>query len=365
MDQTAKILIVDDEPKSLYTMEMLLSQEPYQIYFADSGESALQQVEAEAPDVLLLDVMMPDMTGYEVCRRLRADPRRQHLPIVLVTALDSKENIVEGLDAGADEFLTKPVNGSELRARVRTMLRIKNQYDELQDMLQMREDMADMIVHDMRTPLSSLMLYTDILAKTGYSPKYCEELINKIRSQTHRLNGYLGDMLLMAKMRSGNLILNRTPVDPAALLQFSLSYHQETAVSKQIAIMLTLPDEKKLVLLDKKLMERVIDNLLSNAIKYSPIGSNIHMILQYEETDKDADTSPQVRIQVNDQGPGIPEAYRESIFNKYEIIDSDQNDVTQVGLGLALCKKVVDAHNGRIYVKDNHPTGSQFIIEFV
>ena len=254
MKPTAKILIVDDEPKSLYAMEMLLSQESYEICFANNGESALTQVETEAPDLLLLDVMMPDVTGYEVCRRLRADSRWQQLPIVLVTALDRKEDIVEGLEAGADEFLTKPVNGSELRARVRTMLRIKHQYDELQDTLQLREDMADMIVHDMRTPISSLMLYTDILAKTGYSHDYCEEIINKIRHQANRLNSYLGDMLLMAKMRSGDLILNKMPIDLTMLLQIAVNYHQEVADSKKIEIVLDLPNEKKMVLLDKKLM---------------------------------------------------------------------------------------------------------------
>ena len=109
----------------------------------------------------------------------------------------------------------------------------------------------------------------------------------------------------------------------------------------------------------------MFDNLLSNALKYSPLGSNIRIILQYAGKNDDAETSPQVRIQVNDQGPGIPEAYRESIFNKYEIIDFNQNDIPQIGLGLALCKKVVNAHNGRIYVKNNHPSGSRFIIEIV
>lgn len=363
MSSTAKVLIVDDEPKSLYAMEMLLSQEPYEIYFANNGMSAIKQVKVEAPDVLLLDVMMPDITGYEVCRRLRADDRWKQLPIVLVTALDRKEDIVEGLEAGADEFLTKPVNGSELRARVRSMLRIKNQYDELQDTLQLREDMADMIVHDMRTPISSLMLYTDILTKTGYAPEYCAELISKIRNQAHRLNTFLGDMLLMAKMRSGDLILNQTSVDLATLLQFSINYHQEMAASKKIEVVLELPNEKKLFLLDQKLIERVLDNLLSNALKYSPTSSKLHMILQYGATDEDTETSPQFIIEIKDQGPGIPEAYHDSIFNKYEIIDINQNNVPQVGLGLALCKKVVNAHNGRIYVKNNHPTGSRFIIE--
>lgn len=363
MSPTAKILIVDDEPKSLYTMEMLLSQEPYEICFATNGESVMRQVEAEVPDVLLLDVMMPDITGYEVCRRLRADARWKQLPIVLVTALDRKEDVVEGLDAGADEFLTKPVNGPELRARVRSMLRIKSQYDELQDMLQLREDMADMIVHDMRTPISSLMLYTDILTKTGFSQDYCSEIINKIRSQAQRLNAYLGDMLLMAKMRSGDLVLHKTSVNLASQLQLSLTQHQEMAVSKNIGINLELPDEKRTFSLDIKLIERVLDNLLSNALKYSPPNSQIQVILQYLENDDRPESLPKIRIQVNDHGPGIPKEQQETIFNKYEVVDIHPDEVPQVGLGLALCKKVVDSHNGRIYIKDNHPTGSRFIIE--
>ena len=180
-------------------MEMLLSQEPYEILFADSGQTTLDKVEAESPDLLLLDVMMPDMTGYEVCQRLKADNRWRHIPIILVTALDRKEDVVSGLDAGADEFLTKPVHGAELRARVRTMLRIKNQYDELQEALELREEMADMIVHDMRSPISALMLYTDILERRKGSPLHHERLTGKIRLQVHRLNSYLGDLSSFGK----------------------------------------------------------------------------------------------------------------------------------------------------------------------
>ena len=367
MQQAAKILIVDDEPKSLYAMEMLLSQEPYEICFANNGETAIAQVEREQPDIILLDVMMPGLTGYEVCRTLRADPLWQHLPIVLVTALDRKEDIVEGLDAGADEFLTKPVNGAELRARVRSMLRIKRQYDELQETIALREDLADMIVHDMRTPISSLMLYTDILEKIEYSKETCNELVDKIRHQALRLNSFLGDMLMLAKMRSGKLLLNLSSIDLVALIHDTVAHYYEIADSKNITLSVDLPDEINFFMLDDKLMARVFDNLLSNAMKYSPPGTNVRVNLKYmfhnNKESKINDNPLSVYIKVTDEGSGIPKAYRETIFNKFEVVNIEQDDVAQIGLGLALCKMVVDAHNGRIYVEDNHPTGSRFIIE--
>jgi two-component system sensor histidine kinase/response regulator len=361
MEYKATILIVDDEPRSLYAIEMLLSQEPYQIVFADRGNAALEQVESENPDVILLDVMMPDITGYEVCKRLKSDERWRHIPIILVTALDRKEDVVQGLESGADEFLTKPVHGPELRARVNSMLRIKKQYDEIQETMQLREDMADMIVHDMRSPISALMLYTELLSKKGATKVSYEELAQKISVQSHRLNSYLGDMLLLAKMRSNKLILNRTPIDARALLLNASNQYRDAAASKDVELELIMPDVSCEISVDRKLMQRVLDNLLSNALKFSPQYGTITLCLEYQNgSDQDR---PAALIQVIDQGPGVPEEYHNRIFNKYEVVDLEQTDIPQIGLGLALCQMVVDAHDGRIFVKDNSPTGAVFCIE--
>ena len=206
-----KVLIVDDEPKSLYTMEMLLYPENIDIVFADCGRAALEKVETEDPDLLLLDVMMPDMTGYEVTRRLKNDPQRRHIPIILVTALDRQDDIIEGLEADADEFLSKPVHGPELRARVRSALRMKQQHDQIQETVKLREKMADMLVHDMKSPVTALLLYADILTRYGEIPPKQVEIVDKMRYQVHRLNTFLGDLLLLVKMRSGSLQANRCP----------------------------------------------------------------------------------------------------------------------------------------------------------
>src|SRR5262249_29049268 len=143
-----RVLIVDDDPLARDTLEAQLYLEGYELLFATNGIDALQRMKELTPDVILLDVMMPQMSGFEVCQYLKQRSEFRHIPIILVTALDGPDELVRGLGAGADEFITKPVNSQELRARVRSMLRIKAQYDDLERTLQLRELLSNMIVHD-------------------------------------------------------------------------------------------------------------------------------------------------------------------------------------------------------------------------
>ncbi len=364
MDEYARVLIVDDEPSALYTLEMLLSPEPYEIAFASSGRDALLQLQGFNPDVILMDVMMPDLTGFEVCRQLKADPAKRHIPIVLVTALNRKEDLVRGLDSGADEFVSKPVNGPELRARVRSMLRIKRLYDEMQETLRLREDLADMIVHDMRSPLYTVMLYADLLEKRNGRDSQHRQLIGKIRAQAHRLNAMLTDMLLLAKRKAGKLVLERTSVDVNVLILEAVQDQMMVAKSEGIDIEIDIPDEGQRCMLDAKLLHRTVDNLLSNAIKYSPVDSRIRLRLEYTLGSLfDENESGGVRITVSDEGMGIPEELRESIFERFETLPADNDEVSQTGLGLAFCRMVAEAHGGHIRAQPNEPQGSVFIIE--
>jgi two-component system sensor histidine kinase/response regulator len=139
-------------------VETLLDGENYQLYYAPSGKGALDRLDSFQPDVILLDVMMPDLDGMEVCRRIKADPQWQAVPIIMVTALNATEDLARCLATGADDFISKPVNGVELRARINSMLRIKQQYDNVRALLKLREDVVNMIVHDLRNPLASIVL---------------------------------------------------------------------------------------------------------------------------------------------------------------------------------------------------------------
>ncbi|MFQ5610947.1 MAG: response regulator [Anaerolineae bacterium] len=361
MNEPAEILIVDDEPSAHRTLEAFLHREGYALTFATSGQEALDQLDRFEADTILLDVMMPGLNGFEVCQRLKEDERWQHIPVILITALDSKEDLVRGLDAGADEFLHKPVSGLELRARVRSMLRIKKQFDELQAALRLREELSDMIVHDLRVPLASILGFSQLLAETATNPDdvVC---LQTIHTEARRLNSLIDDMLMLAKMKSCELILNRSLVDLNQLVQKAQTGYQAIARPKRINLNLDLPPEPPQVFLDVNLFQRVLDNLVSNAVKFSPTDSEVTIKVEYPGPEP---APAQVRLKVQDEGPGIPPGDRERIFGKFETVALQRRGASQVGLGLAFCKMAVEAHGGHIFVDGNgsNGKGAVFVVE--
>lgn len=371
MAKDITILIVDDKLSARETLKGLLMGQNYKLVLMGSGIEALDKVAEVKPDLILLDVMMPEMDGFEVCHRLKTNEQWQHIPVILVTALDSKEDLVRGLEAGADDFLAKPVNSLELRARVRSMLRIKKQFDQLQANVQLREDMAAMIVHDMRSPLMSIWWINEIVrdklsrleAISHNSVTELVDLNERISHQVNRLNAFANDILTLAKMRAGQESLNYQATDIKALVLEAHKNHQEVAEQTQIKLEANVPSGQGLkVRLDEKLWQRVLDNLISNALKYSPPNGQVIIELEYLETETTTAEDAKLRLKVKDEGPGIPETYRKSIFDKYKVVNLKKK-VPQVGLGLAFCKQVVESHGGRIWVEANNPNGSVFILE--
>jgi signal transduction histidine kinase len=361
MNEKPQILIVDDESYARQTIEMLLLKESYELFFAEDAHEALAQLDDELPDVILSDVMMPNMDGFELCQRIKRNPKWNHVPIILVTALDSKQDLARGLEAGADDFLHKPINGLELRARVRSMLRIKQRHDDLQAALQMRQDLANMIVHDIRSPLSTILIYCDLLESELDGNV---QTLDTIRGEANRLSSFLTDMLMMAKMEHGRLMLSQSPVDINELSVAVKNSYEPMAQLKEINFHLDLPEESNKLSLDANLWRRVLDNLVSNAIKFSPTGGNITLKVRYEDGGPSQNGNvPHLNLQVMDEGPGIAAEHYETIFDKFKIVATGRRDVKQVGLGLAFCKMVVEAHNGRISVSANKPRGSIFTVE--
>jgi two-component system sensor histidine kinase/response regulator len=356
------VFIVDDEPSARETLEALLLREGYRLAFANSGQQALERLNELSPDAILLDVMMPGMDGFDVCRRLKAGERWRHIPVILVTALDTKDDIVRGLDAGADEFLSKPVSGPELRARVRSMLRTKKQFDELEAAMRLRESLSHMIVHDMRNPLTTILMTIFAVRGSVVEPRALEYL-DVVEGETRRLEAFMTDLLLMTKMQENRLILKRSPVDLVQMIQTVGEAHRAIAQSRGVSLVTELPPyEFRRVSLDADLFRRVLDNLLSNALKFAPRGSTITLRLEYPQVDAPA-RRPFARVRVLDEGPGIPAEHRERVFDKFEIVQLKEREVPQVGLGLAFCKLAVEAHGGRIFVEANEPQGSIFTVE--
>jgi len=354
MTQAPRILVVDDEPSCFVVIQNLLIPQGYELFYVPSGQEALAQLEMSLPDVILLDVMMPGINGIEICHRLKSHPRWQHVPIIMVTALSSKSDLARCIEAGADDFIAKPINALELRSRVRSMLRIKHQYDALQATLTLREDLSHMIVHDLRNPLASILLSTEMLKRIHYSPEQQQEKFENIAIAGQQMQSLIDSLLLMAKLDSGKMILQREDVDLYALCSSTISLIEPLAAQKKLELIEDLPEPGGSVRLDINIFRRILDNLLSNSIKFAPSGSSIILKASYP-------TSAKAQIQVADFGPGIPEELRHRIFEKYEI-GTLMKEVNQIGLGLAFCKMGVEAHGGQITVADNHPKGTIFTI---
>ncbi|MTJ15301.1 response regulator [Anabaena sp. UHCC 0187] len=355
MTISPKILIIDDEPDNFDVIDTLLDNQGYELSYVNNGKQALELLEYFQPDVILLDVMMPEMNGIEFCKKFKSNSHWKHIPVIIVTALSSKEDLSQCLLAGADDFISKPINGLELRSRMRSMLRIKQQYDALQETLYLREDLSNMIVHDLRNPLTAIIMSAEILRITDYSPERQEKKTSQIITNAQKLQSMIDSLLIMAKLDSGKMTLQCTDTDIFDICSAAITDIELTITKKNIVLITKLPQPGITVSLDATLFRRVIDNLLSNAIKFTPEKSQISIFADYTPAGK-------FIIQIGDSGPGVKEELREVIFTKYEV----GNLITgayQIGLGLAFCKMVVEAHDGYIKVEENYPTGAIFIVE--
>ncbi|MEB3247827.1 MAG: hybrid sensor histidine kinase/response regulator [Merismopediaceae bacterium] len=350
------ILVVDDTPDNLTFISGLL-KEHYRVKVANNGEKALTIARSDnPPSLILLDIMMPGMDGYEVCTHLKTDPKTAKIPVIFLTAKAETADEQKGLSLGAVDYITKPISPPILMARVKTHLQLKASYDELQELLAFREDMVNMVVHDLRNPLSTILLLTEMLIKYGQTaPEKQAQKLKMILENSHRLRLLIDDILIRSKLESGKLELNLQPTNIIELCRKTVKDIEEVAGRKNLTLVLTVPPVEELaVIADPMFLRRAVDNLLANAIKFAPSDSEIIVTLTDGKTEA-------VTVTVADQGPGVSEELRQRIFEKYEI-GTLMKGVSQTGLGLAFCKIVMEAHGGTITVENHQPRGSIFTL---
>lgn len=348
----ASLLVVDDDPDNFDVIDALLADAGYELNYADSGQQAVDNLDTFQPDLLLLDVMMPGLSGIEVCRMIRASARWHALPIIMVTALDSKLSLANCLAAGADDFISKPLNGLELQARIQAMLRLKHQYDALGNLLQQRESMVHMIVHDLRNPLTNLILGIQVLQRTHYNPPLPMERLDRLLQAGQQIQHLVDDMLVVSKQEQGKIRLDYQEVDLLALTGAVLDDYEAIASQKQLTLVREWQDKPLVAKIDPPIFQRIISNLLSNAIKFSPTGAKVEVAIGTEDKEK-------ITICFTDQGPGIKDELKLKIFEPYEV-GTIMPNIAQIGLGLAFCKMMSEAHGGAITVQDNQPRGAMF-----
>ena len=355
-----RILVVDDMPVNVRLLAGILKLAGYDVVTASSGREALDRFQVSSIDVVLLDVMMPDMDGFEVCRRIKEEVF--FLPVVMVTALRETEDRVKALEAGADDFLTKPVDEVEVVARVKSLVRVKRQreeldlaYAELRRVEAMREDLTSMIVHDLRTPLTSLLTGLQSLELLGELTPDQLEMVWIAVSGGQTLLSLINDLLDIGKMESGTVELKRQEIAPGKMIDDAAAQVFALLPNKRLTLTKEAPDTLPALSADQDKLCRTLVNLLGNAIKFTPPDGIITLTVRYDAA------QAELIFSVSDTGEGIPKEAFERIFEKFGQVETRKAGRTMsTGLGLTFCKLAVEAHGGRIWVESEPGKGSTF-----
>lgn len=367
------ILVADDIAANVELLVDQLESLGYRVITANDGPSAMNACFDHLPDLCILDVSMPagDLgvedraTGFEVCRLIKRDARTSRIPVIFVTALNETSDRVKGIEAGGDDFLTKPHNRLVLGARVRGLLKLKAATDALEDSLRkqrelekVREDLMRMIVHDLKTPLTLVLATLEMLSDGDFGPVTTgqKSAIADAETKSEDLLALIEDILEVAKIEEASITLSLAPIAPAALMAELVHEWQHRFHQEKTEATVSVAADTPVFSGDKPLIKRVFSNLIQNAVTHS--ATPIALQLNARPTDGG------ILFTVSDTGPGIPPEYHELIFRKFGQVGMQRIPRTRSsGLGLTFCRLVVEMHGGRIWVQSSGGEGSAFHIE--
>jgi two-component system sensor histidine kinase/response regulator len=354
----ASILVVDDTVVNLRLLSSLLGEQGYDVRPVTSGRLALQAARHDPPELILLDITMPEMSGFETCERLKESEELKDIPVIFLTALSETADKVKAFNVGGADYITKPFQIEEVLARVRVHLalrraqvELKKNYERLRSLEQLRDDLVHMVVHDMRSPLTVLKAHLYFLEK---GPDALDsEAAEDVRAAARAagvITRMANDLLDVSRLEDGKLPLDPRPHDLVGIAAKIRSDLAAWDPSRAIDLEAADPVE---VTCDGGIVHRVLENLVNNALKYTPDGSRILISIKALEG--------RARIAVLDEGPGVPDHAKQTIFEKFGTVNARRDKTHHsAGLGLAFCKLAVDAHGGAIGVDDRMPNGSVF-----
>ncbi len=370
-DYKPLILIVDDIPKNLQVLSSVLSTRGYRISFASSGMQALSIIDSNIPDLILLDIMMPEMDGYEVCARLKKDGRTSGIPVIFLTGKAESLDIIRGLQMGAVDYITKPFNSAELLARVETHLELKRSRDIIVDYAEKLEQAEDellrlnaskdkffsIIAHDLRSPFSGFIGLSQLLADDNHDMSSSEiaNVATVMNQAARRLMDFLENLLKWSRSQIGVLDFNPQTINLSASVNTLVKLFSDTAKQKEIELISDI-DETLFVSADDGMLSTIIRNLIANAIKFTGSGGKVEV-----KSEKKSDAK--ISIKVKDTGVGIEENDLLKLFRiDARFSTTGTANEKGSGLGLILCKELIDRHGGEIIVNSKKGEGSEFII---
>lgn len=371
----SRILVVDDISKNLQVVGTMLRNEGYHVMPATSGVQALERAAAQPPDLILLDLMMPDMDGLEVCRRLKADAAAREIPVIFLTASNEMDHLMQGFEVGAVDYVTKPFNAPELLARVQTHHELKHARDtivrygqELSRLNDEKNEFMGIAAHDLRNRLGAIKGYAEMILEDAESLAGASaEMLDSVRAQisdsaariqdtSQRMAGMVQNLLDANRIERGEMRLNLAPAELTALVAGVVEGQLARATAKQQTLELAADPAPVTVTVDAGVMVQVVENLVSNAVKYSPPGKRIQVRVRR--------TASAVQCEVQDEGPGLSAEDQQKLFGKFARLTAKPTGGEQsTGLGLSIVKTLVEAMHGRVWCESEPGHGATFLVQ--
>lgn len=360
------VLAVDDTPGNLRVLVEALSSCGHEVLVATDGRAALDTVRYARPDLILLDVMMPELDGFETCAALKANPETADIPIIFMTALTETQEKVRAFELGAVDYLTKPFEHAELLARVTTHITIsrlrldlEKRNRQLEDLNRLKNEFMGMAAHDVRNPLTSVLACGDLIdaiAETA-PPEKIRYINGQIAASARRINAIITNLLDVNAIDSGQRRLDLVPQELNAILDRVVQQNSHKARTKNIEILLDAGAQPITCLIDGGAAEQVLDNVVSNAVKYSPPDRRVWVRLL---TRGDA-----VRIEIQDEGPGISKEDQSKMYGKFSRLSAKPTaGEPSTGLGLWIVKELTEAMQGTITCQSELGQGTTFVVEW-
>ena len=385
------ILVIDDNPTNLEILDHTLSIEGYKVDTEAKGANVIQRIHSSIPDLILLDILLPDINGFELCQRLKSDPVTESIPIIFMTALAATVDKVKGLNLGAVDYITKPFQREELLARVQThlslrqlskTLEVKNQQlteltedlenkvaerttelkqalEKEKELNQLKSRFITMASHEFRTPLAIISSSSGILQEFGdrLNEERKQEHLQTIQNTIKHITQILDDVLMINRAEGNKIELYLEAADIIDfcryLIQETAANHSQYSINFSVDLGEKITAESLIIQFDKKLLQQVITNLLNNAIKYSPN----HNLVNFNLTKVD----DQIIFKISDHGIGIPETDQVKLFESFHRA-SNVGNIAGTGLGLSIVKQCVDLHRGRISVESQIGKGTTMTV---
>jgi len=353
-DAPSLILVVDDEPKNIQVVGALLIKHGHEVIAADSGPQALAKLAAVKPDLILLDVMMPGMTGFELCRILQADPETRDIPIIFLSAAADKSFVIAALQNGGVDYIAKPFHGPELLARVDLHSSLQKVRRRLAEMIAEKNRLLEIVAHDLKNPLNGIQFAAMMLAEksTGADPKQ-DILVGSIKDSASRAFEIIANLLATPTLDSVKTNIRKEPVCLKENALKALRIFEQHMRSKEIQLDLRLPEHSVIVLGEDNSLRCCLENLISNAIHHQPPGGEASVSVFSNDS--------HVVLEVADHGPGISADHLPRLFDRFYRIDPARGPASgHSGLGLAIVQAIVENHQGSVEVESVPGAGATF-----